>query len=140
MLSGEVQGLHGMSRKMFGHNRSRSYRFPRPTGHKLTYSRFMEESLVEPSKWTGIFFFFNSNLRYVSPSPSSASHSFSASFSATKIHAKLSLAKSICFWEIIIISDMEPLRGFQAQSMVSVFIQTGPYVESHVHLKLFLVS
>ena len=41
---------------------------------------------------------------------------------------------------MVIISVLEPLRGFKAQSMVSVFIQTGPYVESIVYLKLFLVS
>ena len=38
---------------------------------------------------------------------------------------------------MVIVSDLEPLRGFQAQSMVSVFIQIGSYVESIVHLKLF---
>jgi hypothetical protein len=32
------------------------------------------------------------------------------------------------------------LHGFQAQSMVYVFIQIGSYVESIVHLKPFLVS
>lgn len=29
--------------------------FPRPTGHKLTYSRFLVEILVDSSKWTGNF-------------------------------------------------------------------------------------
>jgi hypothetical protein len=55
------------------------------------------------------------------------------------IRVKLSLAKSICFWGMVIISYLEPLHGFQAQSMISVFIQTGPYVESTVHLKLFFM-
>ena len=41
---------------------------------------------------------------------------------------------------MVIVSDLEPLRGFQAQNIVSVFIQTGPYAESTVHLKFFLVS
>src|SRR5450631_275557 len=77
---------------------------------------------------------------YVYPSPSSASYPFSASFSAAAIRAKLSLAKSICFWGMVIDSVLEPLRGFQAQSIVSVFIQTGLYAESTVHLKFFLVS
>ena len=85
------------------------------------------------------YFPVNSNLGYVFLSPSSASYPFSASFSAAAIRAKLSLAKSICFWEMVIVFYLEPLRGFQAQSIISVFIQTGPYVESTVHLKPFLV-
>jgi hypothetical protein len=48
--------------------------------------------------------------------------------------------KSIYFWGMVIVSDLEPLCGFQTQSIVSVFIQTGLYVESTVYLKLFLVS
>ena len=87
-----------------------------------------------------IFFSLNSNLRYVSPSPSSALYPFLVSFSVAAIRAKLSLAKSICLWGMVIVSDLEPLRDFQAQNMVSVFIQTGPYDESTVHLINFLVS
>ena len=41
---------------------------------------------------------------------------------------------------MVIIFYLEPLRGFQAQSMVSVFIHIDPYIESIVHLKPFLVS
>ena len=51
-----------------------------------------------------------------------------------------------CLWQnlyilgMVMVSNLEPLRGFQAQSMVSVFIKIGPYAESIVHLKFFLVS
>ena len=45
--------------------------------------------------------------------------------STTAIRAKLSLAKSICFLEMVIVSDLDPLGGFLAQSMVSVFIQSS---------------
>ena len=55
------------------------------------------------------------------------------------IRAKLSLAKSICLLGMVIVSDLDPLRGFQAYSMVSVFIQTGLYAKSIVHLEPFLV-
>ena len=79
-----------------------------------------------------MFFATNSHIRYVSPSPSSALYPFSASFSAAAIRAKLSLAKFVCFWRMVIDSDLESLRGFQAQNMVSEFIQTGPYVETTV--------
>ena len=41
---------------------------------------------------------------------------------------------------MVIVSYLEPLHNFQAQKMVSVFIQTGPYAESIVYLKFFLVS
>ena len=41
---------------------------------------------------------------------------------------------------MVIVSILEHLHGFQAQRMVSMFIQTGPYIESIVHLKPFLVS
>jgi hypothetical protein len=34
---------------------------------------------------------------------------------------------------------LEHLCGFQAQSMVSLFIQIGSYAESIIHLKHFLV-
>ena len=95
---------------------------------------------IQPNLGSAPIFHINYNLRYIFLSPSSASYPFSVSFSIAAICAKLSLAKSICLLGMVIGSDLEPLRGFQAQSMVFVFIQTGSYVESTIHLKLFLMS
>jgi hypothetical protein len=58
----------------------------------------------------------------------------------TAICAKLVLVNSIYFWGIVIVSNLEPLCGFQAQSIVHMFIKTGLYVKSIVHFNLFLVS
>ena len=48
--------------------------------------------------------------------------------------------KIYMFRDMAIVSNLEPLSNFQAQSTVFVFIQTSPYVELIVHLKLFLES
>ena len=83
---------------------------------------------------------FGSTLqKYHPPSSSSVSFPFLATFFTAAIHVKLSLAKYICFIRMAIVSDLEPLRGFQAQNMVYVFIQTSSYAKSIVHLKSFLV-
>ena len=73
-------------------------------------------------------------------SSSSPLFPFSTLFSTAAIYVKLSLAKSICFVEMVIVSDLKPLHGLQAQSMVSMFIQTGSYAELIVYVKPFLVS
>jgi len=50
------------------------------------------------------------------------------------------MAESIYFLGLVIVFDLGPLYNFQVQSMVSMFIQTGSYAKSTVHLKFFLVS
>lgn len=69
------------------------------------------------------------------PSSTSISFPILTSLFETAIHAKLSLANSIWFRGMVIDSNLEPVRDFQAQNMVFVFIQTNMYTKSIVHLE-----